>query len=154
MPMKKMQVSDCLLMNIDFKLVKGSHETEKDIVDKSNNEANGIESGTVPRTNIQSTVWSKGQIERQTDGQTLEPVALLVPGQEGSNKRPPSPTADLEFQALTPPSKKRLSLNVQVTIMGPEKQKFCTLNCEYFLICLFKHLFWVLKRTISLRWFF
>ena len=123
-PMKTMQISDCSLMTND--LVKDSHEIEKDIVDKSNNEANGIDSGTVSRTNIQSTVWSKGQIERQTDGQTLEPVALLVPGKEGSNKRPPSPTADLEFHALTPPSKKRLSLNVQVTtwVQTPENQKF------------------------------
>ena len=129
---KKMQVSDCSLMNND--LVKDSHEIEKDIVDKSNNEANGIDSETVPRTNIQSTVWSKGQIERQTDGQTLEPVALLVPGQEGSNKRPLSPTADLEFQALTPPSKKRLSLNVQVTTCTClDKQKFSAQKCRYFL---------------------
>ena len=59
-----------------------------------------------------SAEWSKGQSERQTDGQTLEPVKLLVPDLAGT-KRPASPTGEKDFQELTPPIKKRVS-HVQV----------------------------------------
>ena len=37
---------------------------------------------------------------------------------------------------------------------GPDKQKNERKKFNYFLIPLFKHLFWVLKRTVSLRRFF
>ena len=37
---------------------------------------------------------------------------------------------------------------------GLDKPKFWSQNCEYLLTHQFKHLFWVLKRTISLRRFF
>ena len=40
------------------------------------------------------------------------------------------------------------------SIIGPVKQKFRAENCDYFLIHKFKHSFWVLKRTVSLRRFF
>ena len=35
-----------------------------------------------------------------------------------------------------------------------DKQIFVVYNCSYFHIHQFKHFFWVLKRIISLRWFF
>ena len=38
--------------------------------------------------------------------------------------------------------------------MGPDKDSLCTFNCIYFLTHQFKHVFWVLKGTISLRQFF
>ena len=41
-----------------------------------------------------------------------------------------------------------------VTSIGPVKQKFSAWNCNYFLIHQFKHVFWVFKRTVSLRRFF
>ena len=37
---------------------------------------------------------------------------------------------------------------------GLDKQKFSAKNCKYFLTHQFKHLFWVLKGTVSLRRFF
>ena len=38
--------------------------------------------------------------------------------------------------------------------MGPDKDRLCTYNCVYFLTHQFKHVFWVLKQTVSLRRFF
>ena len=38
--------------------------------------------------------------------------------------------------------------------MGLDKQNFSAQNCKYFLTHKFKHMFWVLKRTVSVRWFF
>ena len=38
--------------------------------------------------------------------------------------------------------------------LGPVKQKASASNCLYFLIHQFKHMFWVLKSTVSLRRFF
>ena len=35
--------------------------------------------------------------------------------------------------------------------IGPDKDSLCTLNCVYFLTHQFKHVFWMLKRTVSLR---
>ena len=32
---------------------------------------------------------------------------------------------------------------------GFDKQKFSAHNCKYFLTCNFEHIFWVLKRTVS-----
>ena len=43
---------------------------------------------------------------------------------------------------------------MQVKHLGLDKQNFWTLNCNYFLTKQFKHVFWVLKRTVSLRRFF
>ena len=40
------------------------------------------------------------------------------------------------------------------SIIGPVKQKNSVLICDYFLIHQFKQVFWVLKRTVSLRRFF
>ena len=37
---------------------------------------------------------------------------------------------------------------------GLEKQFFPAYNCKYFLTHLFKYISWLLKRTVSLRWFF
>ena len=37
---------------------------------------------------------------------------------------------------------------------GLDKPKFWLQNCEYLLTHQIKHLFWVLKRTVSLRQFF
>ena len=39
-------------------------------------------------------------------------------------------------------------------ITGLDKQKFSAYNCKYFLTHNFSHMFWVLKRTVSLRRFF
>ena len=33
---------------------------------------------------------------------------------------------------------------------GLDKQKFSAYHCKYFLACYFEHMFWVLKRTVSL----
>ena len=33
--------------------------------------------------------------------------------------------------------------------IGPVKQNYLAQNCDYFLIHWFKHVFWVLKRTVS-----
>ena len=41
-----------------------------------------------------------------------------------------------------------------IDVLGPVKQKFSAYNCYYCLIHPFKHVFWVLKRTASLRRFF
>ena len=38
--------------------------------------------------------------------------------------------------------------------IGPVKQNLLAQNCYYILIYQFKHVFWVLKRTVSLRRFF
>ena len=38
--------------------------------------------------------------------------------------------------------------------MGLGKQKFSALNFKYFLTHYFYHVFWVFKRTVSLRRFF
>ena len=38
--------------------------------------------------------------------------------------------------------------------IGPDKDSLCTKNCIYFLTHQFKHVFWVFKRTVSLRRFF
>ena len=35
--------------------------------------------------------------------------------------------------------------------IGSDKHKDLALNCKYFLTHQFKHIFWVLKRTVSLR---
>ena len=35
----------------------------------------------------------------------------------------------------------------------PDKDSFCTLSCIYFLTHQFKHVFWVLKRSVSLTFF-
>ena len=43
---------------------------------------------------------------------------------------------------------------VRLFSMSPEKQTFCAYICEYFLMHQFKHVFCVLKRTISTRPFF
>ena len=40
------------------------------------------------------------------------------------------------------------------TIIGPIKHKKFAKNCNCFLIHQFKHVFWVLKRTVLSRWFF
>ena len=39
-------------------------------------------------------------------------------------------------------------------VLGPVKQKISARNCDYFLKYQFKHVFWVLKRAVSLRRFF
>ena len=39
-------------------------------------------------------------------------------------------------------------------LIGLDKQKFLSYNWKCFLIHQFEHMFWVLKRTVSLRWFF
>ena len=38
--------------------------------------------------------------------------------------------------------------------IGPDKDSLCTYDCIYFLTKQLKHVFWVLKRTVSLRRFF
>ena len=38
--------------------------------------------------------------------------------------------------------------------IGPVKQKITAKSCDYFFIHQFKHMFWVFKRTVSLRRFF
>ena len=38
--------------------------------------------------------------------------------------------------------------------IDPEMEILCTQNCNYFLTHGFKQVFWVLKRTVSLRRFF
>ena len=38
--------------------------------------------------------------------------------------------------------------------IGPDMEKNFVENFNYFLIYKFKHMFWVLKRTVSMRWFF
>ena len=38
--------------------------------------------------------------------------------------------------------------------IGPVKQNFLVLNGDYCLIHQIKHVFWVLKRTVSMRRFF
>ena len=38
--------------------------------------------------------------------------------------------------------------------IGPDKDRMSTLKCVYFPTLQFKHVFWVLKRTVSLRQFF
>ena len=48
----------------------------------------------------------------------------------------------------------RKESNKQNHVIGPYKDSWFTENCIYFLTHQFKHLFWVLKRTISLRRFF
>ena len=47
-----------------------------------------------------------------------------------------------------------LSLLDFVMYIGPVKQNNLAYNCDYFLIHQLKHVFWVLKRTISSRRFF
>ena len=42
----------------------------------------------------------------------------------------------------------------EINSIGPVKQKYFAKNCDYFLIHQFKHVFWVLKRTVSSRRFF
>ena len=42
----------------------------------------------------------------------------------------------------------------QIMVLGPDRQAFSAYNCEYFLSRQFEHIFWVLKRTVSLRRFF
>ena len=43
---------------------------------------------------------------------------------------------------------------IKRVFIGPIKQKYIRLNCDYFLVHQFKHVFWVLKRTVSSRRFF
>ena len=103
--------------------VESFEETGKNVdksvnaLSRTDNENKLILNENLPSKSLQvsdSVVWSKGQSETQTNGQKLEPVKLLVPGQEGSNKRPPSPTFDLELQAFTPLSKKMSSVQVNI----------------------------------------
>ena len=120
---KKLEDSGVTVMNTEMELEKDSVCQEGN--DHSGNRLTETETSTKDRTEnstnkdqilMQDAVdWSKGKSERQTDGQTVEPVTLLVPGQVGSNKRPPSPTLDKEMQMLTPPSKKRQS-SIQVSV--------------------------------------
>ena len=49
--------------------------------------------------------------------------------------------------------RQRIDIASNTPDIGPDKDHFCTLNCIYFLTHLFKHVFWVVKRTISLRRF-
>ena len=44
--------------------------------------------------------------------------------------------------------------HVNSTDIGPVNQIKFSVKCDYFLIHQFKHVFWVLKRTVSLRRFF
>ena len=41
-----------------------------------------------------------------------------------------------------------------VSIIGLDRYNFSAYICKYFLIHQFQHMFWVLKRTVSLRRFF
>ena len=43
---------------------------------------------------------------------------------------------------------------ILLNVIEPIKQKYLALKCDYFLIHRLKHVFWVLKRTVSLRRFF
>ena len=45
-------------------------------------------------------------------------------------------------------------ISCKETVIGPDKDSLCSKNCNYFLTHQFKHVFWVLKRTVSLRRFF
>ena len=41
---------------------------------------------------------------------------------------------------------------LNMVAIGPVKQNISALNCDYFLIHQFKHVFWVLKRTVSFKY--
>ena len=45
--------------------------------------------------------------------------------------------------------RQELSKCTYTTSIGPVKKKLSALKCDYFLIHHFKHVFWVLKRTIN-----
>ena len=62
----------------------------------------------------------------------------------------------LLFMKLHCPSQSDQSslYNMSQNIIGPDKDSLCPLNCINFLTHQFKHVFWVLKRTVSLRRFF
>ena len=45
-------------------------------------------------------------------------------------------------------------MEYETVLINPDKESLRALNCDYFLTHKFKHVFWVLKRTISLRRFF
>ena len=57
------------------------------------------------------------------------------------------------FLALHP-FQSRENLRFMTTPIGPVKQTKNAYNCDYFLTHKFKHMFGVLKRTVSLRWSF
>ena len=77
----------------------------------------------------------------------------------GGGSRPPVPPLDLSMSTKIPWTGSYVNYcNIYFDgYLGPDMNSLCTLSiyiCIYFLTHKFYHMFWVLKRTVSLRWFF